>query len=165
MPSKASRPERGGREDGGPGSLGAAPAGREGPVGGAGGDEDGSRCERAPVLQLDSMRPLTGLERECAIGRRGPGAELTRLGDRAAGQLGAADPAWKAEVVLDPARRPSLAAEHGALDDEGVESFGGPVHGRGETSRAATDHGEVDHLARFELEPDPERSRELSAAR
>src|SRR4051795_3578140 len=99
------------------------------------------------------MRPLTGLEPECAIRRRGPRAELTGLGDRAAGQLGAADPARKAEVVLDPAGGSGLAAEHGALYDEGVEPLGGAIDGCGEPRRAAADHRKIDLLARPELEP------------
>src|SRR5213079_1040159 len=47
-----------------------------------------------------------------------PRAELARLGDRAAGELGAADAGGEAEVVLDPARRARLPAERGALDNE-----------------------------------------------
>ena len=118
-----------------------------------------------PVLELDSVRCLAGLERERAIGRRGPGAELARLGDRAADELGAADPTGKAEVVLDPPRRSGLAAEHAAFDDQGLEPLRGAVYGGSETRRAASDHRQVDLLARAELQPDPDRSRELAVAR
>jgi hypothetical protein len=111
------------------------------------------------------VRCVAGLERERAIGRRRPGAELAGLRYRAAGQLGAADPAGKAEVVLDPARRSGLAAEHGALDDQGLEPLRGAVYGGPETRRAASDHRQVDLLARAELQPDPDRARELAVAR
>ena len=82
--------------------------------------------------------------------------------DRAAGQLGAADPGREAEVVLDPPRRARLAAERGALDDQRVESLGGAVDRRGESGGAAADHEQVDLLARRELAADPERARDLA---
>ena len=77
----------------------------------------------------------------------------------------AADPGREAEVVLDPPRGPGLAAEHGALDDQRVEALGGAVDGGAEAGRAAADDQQVDLLARLQLEPDPQRPRELAVAR
>ena len=99
------------------------------------------------------------------VGGRGAGAELARLGDRAAGQLAAADPGREAEVVLDPPRGAGLAAEHGALDDQRVEALRGAVDGGAEAGRAAAEDQQVDLLARLQLEPDPQRPRELAVAR
>ena len=89
------------------------------------------------------MPAVSGLEGEGAVGRRGAGVELPRLGDRPAGELAAADAGGEAEVVLDPARRSGLAAERGALDDQRVESLGGAVDGGGEAGGAAADDHEV----------------------
>ena len=72
------------------------------------------------------MPTIPRFEGEGAVGRRGARVELARLGDCAAGELGAANSSGKAEVVLDPAGRPGLATERGALDDERVEPFEAP---------------------------------------
>ena len=93
------------------------------------------------------MASVARLERERAVRGRRAGVELARLGDRAAGQLRAADAGREAEVVLDPARRAGLAAERGALDDERVEPLGGAVDGGAEAGRAAADDEQVDLLA------------------
>ena len=111
------------------------------------------------------MPTVARFEGEGAIGRRSASVELARLGDRAARELGAADPGGKAEVVLDPARRPGLAAERGALDDEGVEPFGGAVDRGREACRAGADDQQVDLLAGRELEPDPESAEHLAGGR
>src|SRR6185436_452814 len=100
-------------------------------------------------------------EGEGTVGRRGARIELARLGDCAAGELGAADPGGKAEVVLDPAGRPGLAPERRALDDERVEPFGGAVDRGREARRTGTDDQQVDLLTRRELEPDPESAEHL----
>ena len=110
------------------------------------------------------MPAVPRLEGERAVGRRGARVELPRLGDRAARELGAADPGREAEVVLDPARRPGLAAERGALDDQRVEAFGGAVDRGREPRRAGADDQQVDLLARRELEPDPEGAQHLAGA-
>ncbi len=110
------------------------------------------------------MTAVPRVEGERAVRRRGARVELARLGDRAARELGAADPGREAEVVLDPAGRPRLAAERGALDDERVEPFGGAVDRGREACGAAADDQQVDLLARRELEPDPERAHHLAGS-
>ena len=92
-------------------------------------------------------------------------AELARLRDGAAGQLGAGDPGREAEVVLDPPRRARLAAERRALDDERVQALRRAVDGRAEAGGAAADDQQVDLLARRKLEADPERARDLARRR
>src|SRR5206468_4354617 len=128
-------------------------------------EQHSPRCDLAVVLEPDEMPTVPRFKGECAIRRRGARVELARLGDCAARELGAADPGGKAEVVLDPAGRPGLAAERGALDDEGVEPFGGAVNGSRETCRTGADNQQVDPLARGELEPDPESAEHLAGAR
>ena len=94
------------------------------------------------------MALVAGLQRHSAVGGRRAGAELSRLGHRAAGQLGAADARREAEVVLDPPRRARLAAEGGALDDQRLEALGGAVDGGAEAGRPGADDEQVDLLAR-----------------
>ena len=60
---------------------------------------------------------------------------------------------------------PGLAAEHGALDHQRVEALRGAVDGGAEAGRPAADDQQVDLLALGQLEPDPERPRELAVAR
>ena len=135
---------------------------REPSVLGARREQDGARGDLLVVLEADEMPAVPRFEGERAVRRRGARVELARLGDCAARELGAADPGGKAEVVLDPAGRPGLAAERGALDDQRVEPFGGAVDGGGEACRAGADDQQVDLLARCELEPDPERAQHLA---
>ena len=125
----------GGVEDGQSLEFGQA-VDREPPVLGARREQYGARCDLPVVLEPDEMPAVPRFERERAVRRRGARVELARLGDRAARELGAADPRGKAEVVLDPSGRPGLAAERGALDDERVEPFGGAVDRGGEACRA-----------------------------
>ncbi len=138
---------------------------RQAPVFGAGREQHRAGGDLVAVLEPDEVALGAGLERRGAVGRRRAGAELARLGDRAAGQLGAADPRREAEVVLDPPRGAGLAAEHGALDDQRVEALRGAVDRGAEAGRPAADDEQVDLLALLELEPDPERPRELPVAR
>src|SRR5439155_16635611 len=128
----------------------------EPPVGGAGGEHDGACCDLPLFFQSHDVSSVAGFERDGAVGGRGSGAELARLTDGAAGELGAADAGGEAEVVLDPARRSRLAAERRALDDQRVEPLGGAVDGGGEAGRAAADDEQVDLLARRQLAADPE---------
>src|SRR5262249_61516113 len=95
------------------------------------------------------------------VGRRRTPADLARLRDRAAGQLGARDSGREAEVVLDPAGRSRLAAERRALHDERLEPLGGAVDRRAEAGRAAADDEQVDLLAGREVQTDPEPARDL----
>src|SRR5207237_3444068 len=119
---------------------------REPPVVGAGGEDDGACCDLVLLFQSYEVSSLAGFERDRAVGGRGSCAELARLANGAAGELGAADPGREAEVVLDPARRSGLAAERGALDDQGVEPLGGAVNGGGEAGGAAANDEQVDLL-------------------
>src|SRR2546422_6501204 len=121
---------------------------REPPVLRARCEQDGAGGDLPVVLEPDAMPTVPRFEGEGAVGRGRARVELARLGDRAAGELGAADPGGEAEVVLDPAGRPCLAAERGALDDQRVESFGGAVDRGREARRAGADDQEVDLLAR-----------------
>ena len=115
------------------------------------------------LFQSDDVSSVAGFERDRAVGGRRSCAELARLADGAAGELGAADAGREAEVVLDPARRSGLAAERGALDDQRVEPFGGAVDGGGEAGGAAADDEQVDFLARRQLAADPERAQHLAS--
>ena len=137
---------------------------RQAPVFGPGREQHRLRRDLDVAVEPDPVAVLAGLERERPVGGRGAGAELARLGDRAAGQFGAADPGREAEVVLDPPRGPGLAAEHGALDHQRVEALRGAVDGGAEPGRPAADDQQVDLLARRQLEADPERPRELAVA-
>ena len=154
----------GGVEDADPLVL-LEPVDRQPPVFGAGREQHRAGRDLVAVLEPDEVAVVAGLERLGAVGRRRAGAELARLGDRAAGQLGAADPGREAEVVLDPARGAGLAAEHGALDEQRVEALRGAVDGGAEAGRAAADDQQVDLLALAQLEADPQRPRELAVAR
>src|SRR5262249_61504176 len=75
----------------------------------------------------------------------------------------AADPGREAEVVTVPARTARLAAEAGALDDEGLETFGGCVHRGGESRRAGPDDQQVDLLPREQLAAAPEPTEHFAA--
>ena len=138
------------------------PVDREPPVLGARREQHRARCDLAVVLEPEDVPTVPRFEGEGAIRRRGARVELARLADGAARELAAADPRGKAEVVLDPPRRSGLPAERGALDDEGVEPFGGAVDRGGEAGRAGADDQQVDLLARRELEPDPESAQHLA---
>ena len=151
----------GGVEDADPLVVGEA-VDREAPVLRAGGEQHGARGDLVVLLEPHDVAPVSRLERDRAVGRRRPRVELARLGDGAAGELGAADAGGEAEVVLDPARRARLPAERGALDDERVESLGGAVDGGAEAGGAAADDEQVDLLSRRELAADPERARDLA---
>ena len=97
-----------------------------------------------------------GLEPDHPVRRGGTRAELSRLRDRPYRQLGARDAGRKAQVVLDPPRRPRLAAQRAPFHHQGAEPFGGAVHGCAETGRAAADDEQIDLLDRRELETDPQ---------
>ena len=114
------------------------------------------------VLQTHDVASVARLQRNRAVGRRQPRAELHGLGHRAAGQLDAADPGRESEVVLDPAGRAGLAAKARAVDHERVKPFGGSVDSGAQTRRAGTDHEQVDLLPGRELAADSKRARDLT---
>ena len=157
--------ERAGRVEDAHALVALEPLHGQPPVVGAGREQDRTGGDLVAFLQLDDVPLLARLERLRAVGTGGPGAELPRLRDRAAGQLGAGDAGGKAEIVLDPPRRARLPAERGALDEERVESLGGAVHRRAQAGRPTADDQQVHLLARRELEADPQRPRELAIAR
>src|SRR5581483_4531922 len=128
-------------------------------------EHDRSCRNLAVLFEPDEVAPVARLERERAVRRRRAGAELPRLRDGPAGQLGAADPGREAEVVLDPPRGPRLAPERGALDEKRVKALRGAVDGGGEAGRAAADDQQVDLLARQQLATDAQRTQHLTGRR
>src|SRR5437763_13946181 len=98
---------------------------RQAAVVGTGGEQDGASRDLVPLLELDDVPFVAGLERDRPVRGRGSRAELSRLCDGAAGELGAADPRREAEVVLDSSRGSRLASERRGLDDERFEALGG----------------------------------------
>jgi hypothetical protein len=115
------------------------------------------------LLEADDVSLVSGLERDRPEGRRRPRSELARLGDSAAGELGPGDARGEAKVVLDPARGACLPAEHGALDDEGVEPLGGAVYRCAESRRAPAYDQQVSLFSGRELAADPDRAQHLPA--
>ena len=75
------------------------------------------------VLEPDHVALDARLQALGPVGRGDPGVELPRLRGCAAREFGPADPGGKAEVVLDPARGPRLAPDHGALHDQRVKAL------------------------------------------
>jgi hypothetical protein len=73
------------------------------------------------------------------------GAKAAHLLVRALGQLGAADTGRKAQIILDPRAAAGLATERVALDQHGLQPFGGTVDGGAQTGRA----GAVDRQVVF----------------
>ena len=71
------------------------------------------------------------------------GAEPARLLQRAARELVARDARREAQVVLDPRRRPGLAARRLALDDDRPQPLRRAVDGRREPGRSAADDHRV----------------------
>ncbi len=117
------------------------------------------------VLEAHDVAVGPGFEGDRAVGGSCARVELSRLRDRAAGELRPADPSRKAEVVLDPPRRTRLPTERRTLHDQRLKAFRRGVHRRAQAGRTAPDHDEIDLLASGELESDPQRARELAARR
>ena len=126
---------------------------------------DGPCGDLVLLFQPDDVPAVAGLEPDGAEGRRGARAELARLGDGPAGELGAADAGREAEVVLDPARGAGLAAQRRALDDQRVEALGGSVDRGGQARRAGADDEQVDLLTWRELAAHSERAQQLAPRR
>src|SRR3954451_1574417 len=119
------------------------------------------RASRDLVSLLDAHDPAVSVAFEPGdhIGGRGPGAELPRLRDGAAGQLSAADAGGKTQVILDSPREAGLAAEDRSLEHQRFEALRGCIDGGAEPRRPAAEDQQVDLLAVGQLKPDPERSR------
>ena len=107
-------------------------------------------------------RPSPGSSDDGSVWRRRSRAELARLDDGAARELGSGDAGGEAEVVLDPARRAGLPAQGAALDDERLEPLRRAVHGGAQARGPAADHHEVDLFPAREHPSDPERARHLA---
>ena len=118
------------------------------PVGDAGGDEHAVRAQAAAAGELDDPPGALGAQADRVLDRQQLGAEPSRLVDRAAGEVGAGQAAREAEVVLDPARHPRLAAGRLALDEDGLQALGRAVDRRGQSGGAAADDHEVVVLGR-----------------
>src|SRR5438552_16692308 len=138
---------------------------REPPILGARREQHRSRGDLPVLLEPDEVPTVSRFERERAVGRGGSCIELARLGDGAAGELRSADSRREAEIVLDSAGRPGLAAERRALDHQRVKPFRGAVDRSREASRTGADAQQIDLLASREPEPDPDRSAPLAGRR
>src|SRR6266487_1111483 len=69
--------------------------------------------------------------------------ESACLGHGAAGEIASAESGRKTEIVLDPGAEPCLAARCFAFDHHRAQALAGAVNSRSESSRAASDNGEV----------------------
>ena len=119
-----------------------------------------------PVLDADEVTLIAGFEGDRDVRGRGPGVELARLGDGPAGQLAAADPGRKAEVVLDPPwRSPAWPPRTVRSSTSVSRPSEAAVDGRAESRRAAADDQQVHLLMVRKLEADSERSGDLAVAR
>jgi hypothetical protein len=117
------------------------------------------------LLEAHDVAAVSRLECDRAERRGRPGPELPGLRDGAAGQLGAGQPRRKAEIVLDPAGGPGLAAECGALDYERVEPFRGAVDRGRKACRAGADDEQIGFFAAFELAAHAERAQYVAVGR
>jgi len=105
------------------------------------------------------------LQREDAIRGGGARVELARLGQGPGGQLRAADPRGKAEVVLDPERGPGLAAQRRALHHQRLQALGGAVDCRPQPGGTTADDHQVDLLAPLERKTDAQSSGHVAGGR
>src|SRR5262249_36083374 len=137
----------------------------ETPVARAGREQNRAGRDLVSLLEPDVMTAVAGDELERSVRRRHAGVELPGLRHRAARQFGARDAGGEAEVVLDAARRPGLAAEGGALDDERVQTLRRAVDRCGQAGGAAADDEQVDLLERLELAADPEGAQHRAGGR
>ena len=127
----------------------------------AAGDDHGPGGDVVVVVEPD-LEPVRVARQSGHRPRRDePRPELDRLQHRRPGQLAAGDPAREAEVVLDPRRRAGLPSQRDVLDDDDIESLGGPVDGGGQAGRPGADDQEI----ATRLAGQPERSRPTAAAR
>ena len=114
---------------------------REAPPGDAGRENERSRADDVAAVEEHLAR------RRIDAGDRARDQDLRpeppRLLQRAAGQLVAGDAAGKAEIVLDPRRRPGLSAGRLALDDDRAQPFGCAVDRRRKAGRPAADDRDV----------------------
>ena len=83
------------------------------------------------------------LEPDDLAGQHQLGAEPRDLGERALGEVGAAQALGEAEVVLDRRALAGLSARGLALDDDRAEPLGSGVHPGREPGRAAADDADV----------------------
>ena len=65
-------------------------------------------------------------------------AKLLRLNEGAAGKGLAGNAGWKAHIILDTARGPSLAADRNVFHDQRAQTFGPRIDSRSDPSGPAT---------------------------
>src|SRR4051794_2334816 len=87
------------------------PVDGEAPVVGTGRDHDCARGDLIAVLCADEVTVIVGFQGNGDVGGCGPGVELARRSHGPTGELAAADPRRKAQVVLDPSGEARLPAE------------------------------------------------------
>ena len=115
---------------------------REAPPRDAAREDDRARAQDVAAVEVDLAR--RGVDSRDRPRDEDLGAEPARLLQRTARQLVAGDARREAEVVLDPRRRPGLAAGRLALDDDRPQPLRRAVDGRGEPrGPGADDHGVV----------------------
>src|SRR5262245_64213921 len=93
----------------------------------------GESHETVRILTPHSDR----LRRQCLY------AEAPRLRDRAPRQIGAAQPGWKAEVVLDARTGSRLAAGRLPLHHYRLQPFASAINRRPQARRTAADDNQV----------------------
>ncbi len=115
-------------------------------------EDDRARSQAVAAVEMDPAR--LGVDPGDRPGHEHLRAETTRLPERTTGQLVARDARGKAEIVLDPRRRPGLAAGRLALDHDRAQALRRPVNGRGQPRRpAADDHRVVYGRGRLGAQP------------
>ena len=107
---------------------------------------------------------LAGLERDDSAGDLRSGAEEPRLLVGPLGELAAAQPTRKAEVVADQRARARLATDTARVEHGRPESLGGCVDGGAQPGRAGADDDEVGVVC-LELGREAARSCELGGGR
>src|SRR5579875_1807714 len=80
-------------------------------------------------------------------GGANPGPELLGLQEAPRRELGAAQAGREAEVVLDSRAGGGLAAHGDAVEQQGAQTFGGPVDGGGQPSGTGADDYDVHRVA------------------
>ena len=103
----------------------------------SGGDNDGVRRQLLFIVEHDAAG--VRIDADDFAGDEDLCSEPLGLPVRTARELGAGNPAWKAEVVLDPRRCLRLAARRFLFNDDRAQTLRGAIHGGGETRRAAAD--------------------------
>ena len=97
----------------------------------------------AAALEEHRAHGPPGLEADDVAGQHQLGAEPGHLGQGPVGEVGAAQAAWEAEVVLDRGALAGLPSRRLALDDDGAQTLRRGVHAGGQPGRSAADDADV----------------------